>query len=154
MAGNNEIYWTEERIEQCYNLIIELMCEGKSVNKILKLDITEMQGELDEQLLFEHMPRWSTFLGWVRGTDKREEMYTLARECMSVKISDDILDIAQAAIDPELSHTVDPQLAGLASKNMMWLTSKHYPRVFGDKKMVEQTITQTIVDVLDEAEDK
>lgn len=77
-------------------------------------------------------PHLLTAWGWLRQHPEFREEYTIACEIRATKLAEEVLQIADAASD----EPVEKQKMKLNAR--MWLASKFYPRVFGDRVAHQQ----------------
>lgn len=96
-----------------------------------------MEGESLRQICAsDGMPYMSAVFRWLQANQKFQEQYAHAREAQAEAMADDIRDIADGVHGSD-----DVQRDRLRVEARKWLASKLLPKKYGDKLVVDQTVT-------------
>jgi hypothetical protein len=115
--------YTKEQRKAFQDEICEKICEGWSVNQILKQ---------------KHMCSYPTYLDMLRDDKDFLENYTRARESSADYYSHRIIDIADQLTNGN-NPTLEPSAARVAIDAYKWTAGKMKPKKYGDIHKFEHT---------------
>ena len=91
----------------------------------------------------ENYPSWSTFRRWKREHEQLQTLYVNAQQDKTEPIIANIKKVQNMA----LQGVIDASIANVVIQTDKWLSSKFYPKMFGDKVQNEHSgeITTNII---------
>ena len=95
--------------------ICELIANGGSVRSILAAK--------------EHYPDFTTWCRWKRNNEELRNLYVNAQQDKAESLIDNIIKVRDMALNGE----IEPSVANVVMQTDKWLSSKYYPKMFGDK---------------------
>lgn len=102
--------------QEMADLICDRLANGESLRSICRDDVS---------------PGQTTVFRWLAANDEFRKQYARARESQADAIADEILNIADEAVDPAKARVqIDAR---------KWLAGKMRPKVYGDKVLTEVT---------------
>jgi hypothetical protein len=105
---------SEYNIELCKE-ICELIADGGSVRSVLSLN--------------EDYPDFTTWCRWKRNNEELRNLYVNAQQDKTEALIDNIQRVRDMALNGE----IEPSVANVVMQTDKWLSSKFYPKMFGDK---------------------
>ena len=105
---------SEFNIEVCKE-ICELIADGGYIIDVLKSN--------------EYFPSWSTFRRWKRDNNELQTLYVNAQQDKTEAIINNIVKVQKMALNGE----IEPSTANVVIQTDKWLSSKFYPKMYGDK---------------------
>lgn len=117
--------YTQEEIDEKFELICKDLMEGKSVRK---------------SLMGYQMPSSETFFKWLNEDEEKAKQYTRAKEIGQEALADEIIDIADDSSDTYVDEFGNKRVDGASVQKKRlqidarkWQLSKQNPKKFGDK---------------------
>lgn len=117
--------YTEEEINEKFDLILKDLMEGKSVRK---------------SLMGYKMPSSETFFKWLNEDEEKAKQYVRAKEIGQDALADEIIDIADDNSDEFIDEFGNKRVdaASVQKKRLRvdarkWQLSKQNPKKYGDK---------------------
>ena len=91
----------------------------------------------------DNYPSWSTFRNWKREHIELQTLYVNAQQDKTEPIIHNIKKVQQMALNGE----IDASTANVVIQTDKWLSSKFYPKMFGDKVQTENSgeITTNVI---------
>jgi hypothetical protein len=77
----------------------------------------------------EKYPSWSTFRHWKRDNEELKTLYVNAQQDKTEALINNIVKVQQMALRGE----IDASTANVVMQTDKWLSSKFYPKMFGDR---------------------
>jgi hypothetical protein len=105
---------SEYNIEICKE-ICELIADGGYIIQVLESN--------------EKYPSWSTFRHWKRDNEELKTLYVNAQQDKTEALINNIVKVQQMALRGE----IDASTANVVMQTDKWLSSKFYPKMYGDK---------------------
>lgn len=87
------------------------------------------------------MPSLTTVFKWMQKNPEFAELYTRAREDQAETLADDILNIAD-------DESIEPEHKRIMVDSRKWIASKLKPKKYGDRQIVDQNVTVSLVDLV------
>jgi hypothetical protein len=115
--------------QQIAELICQRLADGESLRAICR---------------DEGMPSLSGVFGWLGKHEAFAEQYARARETQADALADEIIDIADEAVE----SSEDAQRQRLRIDARKWVAAKLKPRSYGDRIEADIKVTGSIEDVL------
>jgi len=104
----------------------------------------------------ESYPSWSTFRNWKREHTELQTLYVNAQQDKTESIIQSIKKVQQMALKGE----IDASTANVVIQTDKWLSSKFYPKMFGDKtditsggEKIQSTPTSIQIEIIKPDED-
>ena len=139
--GGAPIYWTPEKKKEAFDKIINLMCTGISLNKILKDKL------LSDEI--ERHPDYATFLDWTSKDTELDKKYVRAQEIRAEIYFDEIIEIADNQEQGTIEETSEKGFKTIKKDatehrkikidSRKFAISRMNPKKFSDKLQIEQT---------------
>lgn len=134
------LHWDEKDKQKAFDLIIEGICQGKSLKSIIDADK-------------KNLPAYKTFLDWVAKNEVMSNKYanamTIRAELKFESIEQDYSENPQR--DPDTGK-IDPgwvSLQRLKIDAKKWELSKLMPKKYGDKQETTHILEQPIFNGID-----
>lgn len=105
---------SEYNFELCIE-ICELIADGGYITDVLNSN--------------DNYPSWATFRRWKRDNNELQTLYVNAQQDKTESIVHNIKKVQQMALNGEIEASV----ANVVIQTDKWLSSKFYPKMFGDK---------------------
>jgi hypothetical protein len=105
---------SEYNFEICKE-ICELIADGGYIIQVLESN--------------EKYPSWSTFRHWKRDNEELKTLYVNAQQDKTEALINNIVKVQQMALRGE----IDASTANVVMQTDKWLSSKFYPKMFGDR---------------------
>jgi hypothetical protein len=105
---------SEYNFEICKE-ICELIADGGYIIQVLESN--------------EKYPSWSTFRHWKRDNEELKTLYVNAQQDKTEALINNIVKVQQMALRGE----IDASTANVVMQTDKWLSSKFYPKMYGDK---------------------
>jgi hypothetical protein len=105
---------SEYNFEICKE-ICELIADGGYIIQVLESN--------------EKYPSWSTFRHWKRDHEELKTLYVNAQQDKTEALINNIVKVQQMALRGE----IDASTANVVMQTDKWLSSKFYPKMYGDK---------------------
>jgi hypothetical protein len=105
---------SEYNFELCKE-ICELIADGGYIIQVLESN--------------EKYPSWSTFRHWKRDNEELKTLYVNAQQDKTEALINNIVKVQQMALRGE----IDASTANVVMQTDKWLSSKFYPKMFGDR---------------------
>jgi hypothetical protein len=105
---------SEYNFELCKE-ICELIADGGYIIQVLESN--------------EKYPSWSTFRHWKRDNEELKTLYVNAQQDKTEALINNIVKVQQMALRGE----IDASTANVVMQTDKWLSSKFYPKMYGDK---------------------
>jgi hypothetical protein len=104
----------------------------------------------------DNYPSWSTFRNWKRDHIELQTLYVNAQQDKTEPIIHNIKKVQQMALKGE----IDASTANVVIQTDKWLSSKFYPKMFGDKtditsggEKIQTNVAILNIDPLSDADD-
>jgi len=109
---------SEYNFEMCEE-ICELIADGGYIMDVLESD--------------ENYPSWATFRRWKRNNEELQTLYVNAQQDKTEPIISNIKKVQLMALNGE----IDASTANVVIQTDKWLSSKFYPKMYGDKTILD-----------------
>lgn len=110
--------------------VAEMFCDGLrsglSIRKIEKL---------------EGMPKIGDVYQWLKTNETFAKLYASARDDQAETLADDILNIAD-------DESIEPEHKRIMVDSRKWIAAKLKPKKYGDRQIVDQNVTVSLVDLV------